>query len=50
MVGGKARTRYNQLLLRRSAPSIGGVKKPHRYRPGMFYFVRSVVIKSLLIS
>ena len=32
-LGGKA-LRQNRLPPRRSAPATGGVKKPHRYRPG----------------
>jgi hypothetical protein len=35
--GGKApRKQLATKAARKSAPSTGGVKKPHRYRPGMF--------------
>ncbi|XP_051223061.1 histone H3.3-like isoform X2 [Lolium perenne] len=35
--GGKAPTKYLRALYasaRKTAPTVGGVKKPHRYRPG----------------
>ena len=35
--GGKApRKQLATKVARKSAPSTGGVKKPHRYRPGYF--------------
>jgi histone H3 len=35
--GGKApRKQLASKAARKSAPSTGGVKKPHRYKPGMF--------------
>ena len=33
-VGGKAPRKSLAKVLRKSAPAMGGVKKPHRYRPG----------------
>lgn len=34
-LSGKApRTRFLAMAARKSAPAVGGVKKPHRYRPG----------------
>ena len=36
--GGKApRKQLASKAARKAAPSTGGVKKPHRYKPGMFY-------------
>lgn len=37
--GGKApRKQLATKAARKSAPITGGVKKPHRYRPGTFFF------------
>lgn len=37
--GGKApRKQLATKAARKSAPATGGVKKPHRYRPGKFSF------------
>ena len=45
--GGKApRKQLATKAARKSAPATGGVKKPHRYRPGTVLFVKSVVTRN----
>ncbi|EPQ02472.1 Histone H3.2 [Myotis brandtii] len=45
--GGKApRKQLATKAARKSAPSMGGVKKPHRYRPGTVGFEKSVVTRN----
>ena len=49
--GGKApRKQLATKAARKSAPATGGVKKPHRYRPGTVALREIPAIKSLLTS
>ena len=47
--GGKAaRKQLATKAARKSAPSTGGVKKPHRYRPGTVALLKLDIIRSSL--
>ena len=42
--GGKApRKQLATKAARKSAPNTGGVKKPHRYRPGMYIIIKCFI-------
>ncbi|RXG51057.1 histone H3 type 3 [Armadillidium vulgare] len=43
--GGKLHANSWRRRLLASRPATGGVKKPHRYRPGTWLFVKSVVTR-----
>ena len=43
-IGGKApRKHLATKAARKSAPTTGGVKKPHRYRPGAIMFYELII-------